>query len=168
MYQNQKDETLMMLTLAGEQNAYSALVARYENAVIAAAASITHNRHMAEDSAQDAFIAAWIKLNMLREPCKYGAWGWRIHISNQPRILSILQLEISIIAIQQKDKQVGAKRLIVLSASLSDSEREVGESKGRGQRPQSLCVFCTVVILFKLFLDCYSLLVLCQYKKGLV
>ena len=73
-----------------------------------------------------------------------------------------------IIAIQQKDKQIGAKRLIVLSASLSDSEREVGESKGRGQRPQSLCVFCTVVILFKLFLDCYSLLVLCQYKKGLV
>ncbi len=75
MYQNQKDETLVMLTLTGEQNAYSALVARYENAVIAAAASITHNRHMAEDSAQDAFIAAWIKLNMLREPCKYGAWG---------------------------------------------------------------------------------------------
>ena len=61
------------------------------------------------------------------------------------------------IAIQQKDKQTGAKRLIVLSASLSDSEREVGESKGRGQRPQCLCVFCTVVILFKLFLDCYSI-----------
>lgn len=78
MYQNQKDETLVMLTLAGEQNAYSALVARYENAVIAAAASITHNRHMAEDSAQDAFITAWIKLNMLREPCKYGAWVCRI------------------------------------------------------------------------------------------
>lgn len=58
---------------------------------------------------------------------------------------------ISDIAIRQKDKQIGAKRLIVLSASLSDSEREVGESKGRGQRPQSLCVFCTVVILFKLF-----------------
>ena len=58
---------------------------------------------------------------------------------------------ISDIAIRQKDKQIGAKRLIVLSASLSDSEREAGESKGRGQRPQSLCVFCTVVILFILF-----------------
>ena len=62
------------------------------------------------------------------------------------------------IAIQQKYRQIGAKRLNVLSASLSDSEREVGESKGRGQRPQSLCVFCTVVILFKLFLDCYSII----------
>ena len=67
------------------------------------------------------------------------------------------RLNADIIAIQQKDKQIGAKRLIVLSASLSDSEREVGESKGRGQRPQSLCVFCTVIILFKLFLDCYNI-----------
>lgn len=78
MYQNQKDETLVMLTLAGEQNAYGELVARYEKAVIASAASVTHNRHMAEDSAQDAFITAWIKLNMLREPDKYGAWVCRI------------------------------------------------------------------------------------------
>lgn len=67
-----------MLTLAGEQNAYGELVARYEKAVIASAASVTHNRHMAEDSAQDAFITAWIKLNMLREPEKYGAWVCRI------------------------------------------------------------------------------------------
>lgn len=78
MYQNQNDETLVMLTLAGEQSAYEVLVARYENAVIASAASVTHNRHMAEDSAQDAFITAWIKLNMLREPDKYGAWVCRI------------------------------------------------------------------------------------------
>lgn len=78
MYQNQNDETLVMLTLAGEQSAYSALVARYQNAVIASAASVTRNRHMAEDSAQDAFITAWIKLNMLREPDKFGAWICRI------------------------------------------------------------------------------------------
>ncbi len=78
MYQNQNDETLVMLTLAGEQNAYAALVERYEKAVIAAATSVTHNRSMAEDSAQDAFITAWIKLNMLREPDKYGAWVCRI------------------------------------------------------------------------------------------
>ena len=60
-------------------------------------------------------------------------------------ILSCVKMVISIISSP------------VLSASLSDSEREVGESIERGQRPQSLCVFCTVVILFKLFLDCYSI-----------
>ncbi len=61
-------------------------------------------------------------------------------------ILSCVKMVISIISSP------------VLSASLSDSEREVGESIERGQRPQSLCVFCTVVILFKLFLDCYSII----------
>ena len=78
MYQDQKDETLVMLTLAGEQSAYSVLVSRYESAVIASASSVTHNRHLAEDSAQDAFITAWIKLDMLREPDKFGTWVCRI------------------------------------------------------------------------------------------
>ena len=36
---NHNDETLVMLTLAGDQNAYEALVLRYQNAVIAAADS---------------------------------------------------------------------------------------------------------------------------------
>ena len=78
VYRDQNDETLVMLTLAGEQRAYEVLVARYENAVIAAAHSVIHSRYMAEDAAQDAFITAWMKLNVLREPDKYGAWVCRI------------------------------------------------------------------------------------------
>lgn len=67
-----------MLTLAGEQRAYEVLVARYEKAVVAAANSVIHAKYMAEDAAQDAFITAWMKLNVLREPEKYGAWVCRI------------------------------------------------------------------------------------------
>lgn len=78
LYTQLKDEDLVMLTLAGEQNAYEALVARYESRVISAAESVTHSRYMAEDAAQDAFVTAWMKLNMLREPSKYGAWVCRI------------------------------------------------------------------------------------------
>ncbi len=78
LYQDQNDETLVMLTLAGEQRAYEVLVARYEKAVVAAADSVIHSRHMAEDAAQDAFITAWMKLNMLSEPEKYCAWVCRI------------------------------------------------------------------------------------------
>lgn len=33
---------------------------------------------MAEDAAQDAFVSAWMKLNMLREPELFGAWVCRI------------------------------------------------------------------------------------------
>ena len=78
LYQDQNDETLVMLTLAGEQRAYEVLVARHEKTVIAAAKVITHNQFMAEDAAQDAFVTAWMKLNILCEPNKFRAWVCRI------------------------------------------------------------------------------------------
>ncbi len=77
-YRNEKDETLVMLTLAGEQNAYEILVTRYQKAVIASAMSVTKNSFMAEDAAQDAFVTAWMKLNTLQEPGKYASWVCRI------------------------------------------------------------------------------------------
>ena len=76
--QNETDETLVMLTLAGEQSAYEGLVMRYQRAVIASAIAVTRKRFMAEDAAQDAFVTAWMKLNTLQEPKKYGAWVCRI------------------------------------------------------------------------------------------
>ena len=77
-YQNESDETLVMLTLAGEQNAYEILVTRYQNTVISSAITITKNRFMAEDAAQDDFVTAWMKLNTLQEPQKYASWVRRI------------------------------------------------------------------------------------------
>ena len=77
-YINESDETLVMLTLVGEQTAYEVLVTRYQTAVISAAISITKSHFMAEDAAQDAFITAWMKLNTLQEPSKYASWICRI------------------------------------------------------------------------------------------
>lgn len=77
-FQNESDETLVMLTLAGEQTAYEALVIRYQNAVMASAIAVTKNHFMAEDAAQDAFVTAWMKLDTLQEPKKYGSWVCRI------------------------------------------------------------------------------------------
>jgi len=77
-YHNESDETLVMLTLAGEQSAYEVLVIRYQKSVIASAITITKNHFMAEDAAQDAFVTAWMKLNTLQEPKKYGSWVCRI------------------------------------------------------------------------------------------
>ncbi len=75
---NHNDETLVMLTLAGDQSAYETLVRRYQNAVIASADSVIHSRFMAEDAAQDAFVTAWMKLNTLQDAEKFGAWVCRI------------------------------------------------------------------------------------------
>ena len=76
--QNYSDETLVLLTLAGEQDAYEVLVTRYQKATIASAMSVTKNYFMAEDAAQDAFVTAWMKLNTLQDPKKYGFWVCRI------------------------------------------------------------------------------------------
>lgn len=77
-YQHEQDETLVMLTLAGEQTAYEVLVTRYQKAVVSSAVMITKNHFMAEDAAQDAFVTAWMKLNTLQDPKKYGSWVCRI------------------------------------------------------------------------------------------
>ena len=66
-YRNQSDETLVLMTLAGEKEAFEELVIRHRNTVIAAAASVTHNHFMAEDASQDAFVTAWMKLDTLAE-----------------------------------------------------------------------------------------------------
>jgi len=77
-HRNETDETLVLLTLAGEQSAYEALVVRYQKAAVASAMAITKSHFMAEDAAQDAFVTAWMKLNTLRDAGKYGQWVCRI------------------------------------------------------------------------------------------
>ncbi len=77
-YQHEPDETLVMLTLAGEQTAYEILVKRYQGAVISSAMAITKSRFMAEDAAQDAFVTAWMKLDTLQDRKKYASWVCRI------------------------------------------------------------------------------------------
>lgn len=78
IYSEQKDDVLVMLTLAGDQSAYEELVIRHQKNVLASAFAITNNNYLAEDAAQDAFVTAWMKLDMLRDPVKYGSWVCRI------------------------------------------------------------------------------------------
>ena len=95
---NETDETLVMLTLAGEQTAYEVLVTRYQRSVISSAMAVTKNYFMAEDAAQDAFVTAWMKLNTLQEPKKYGSWVRRIAkncaLNMISRYRSFLPLEV--------------------------------------------------------------------------
>ena len=55
-YRDIETETLVTLTLAGDQGAYEELVLRFQRAVISSAARITGSEYMAEDAAQDAFV----------------------------------------------------------------------------------------------------------------
>ena len=47
-YTDHDDETLVLLTLAGDQTAYERLVLRYQRAVLASARQITRHAYLAE------------------------------------------------------------------------------------------------------------------------
>ncbi len=125
---NEADETLVMLTLAGEQNAYEILVRRYQKAVVASAMSVTKQQFMAEDAAQDAFVTAWMKLNTLQEHQKYGSWVCRIAkncaLNMITRYRSFLPLEVvENINIHGDQSQNPAEIY-----ALSEEKEEIGKS----------------------------------------
>jgi RNA polymerase sigma-70 factor (ECF subfamily) len=72
------DETLIESTMYGDNDAFNQLVLRYQRIVFSAAYSVLRNVHLAEDIAQDAFLAAWQKLNTLKEPDKFGPWVYHV------------------------------------------------------------------------------------------
>ncbi|MCL2814654.1 MAG: sigma-70 family RNA polymerase sigma factor [Oscillospiraceae bacterium] len=72
------DEALIESTLYGDNDAFNQLVLRYQRTVFSAAYSVLRNVHLAEDIAQDAFLAAWQKLNTLKEPDKFGSWVYHV------------------------------------------------------------------------------------------
>lgn len=76
------DETLVSLTLLGNNEAFEALVIKYQRSVTASAYSIVRNASLAEDIMQDTFVGAWMKLDTLKDPNKFGAWICRIAKNN--------------------------------------------------------------------------------------
>lgn len=86
-YLEQSTENLVLMTLAGRQRAYEALVLRYERMVIAAANQIVKSEYMAQDAAQDAFVTAWLKLDTLAAPEKFGPWVAKIAKNSALRML---------------------------------------------------------------------------------
>lgn len=77
-YKELTTENLVLMTIAGDQNAYEALVVRYQRSVIASARAIVRSEYMAQDAAQDAFVTAWLRLDTLASPDKFGPWVTRI------------------------------------------------------------------------------------------
>ncbi len=73
-YFDKDDNTLVELTLLGENRAYEELVTRHERAVMGTAYKITGNTYSAEDASQDAFVSAWMNLSALRDTTKFSSW----------------------------------------------------------------------------------------------
>ena len=87
-YVNHPDDTLVELSLLGDQAAFEELVSRHERAVLGTALKITQNRFSAQDASQDAFVSAWINLDRLNSREKFGPWVCSI-AKNKARTLVI-------------------------------------------------------------------------------
>jgi RNA polymerase sigma-70 factor (ECF subfamily) len=68
------DAGLVEQARAGDPEAFTTLVQRYQHIAFGYAWSITSQADLAEEAAQRAFIVAWRSLTSLRNPERFGAW----------------------------------------------------------------------------------------------
>ena len=68
------DVTLIQQTLSGDQNAFTALVKKYQKQIHAFAWRKLGDFHLAEEITQDTFLKVYQQLWRLREPNRFAAW----------------------------------------------------------------------------------------------
>ncbi len=68
------DAELIQRTLAGDNNAFSELVEKYQKQVHALVWRKTGDFHTAEDITQDTFLKAYQRLHTLKEPHRFAGW----------------------------------------------------------------------------------------------
>ncbi len=73
-----EDERLVLALRAGDQDAFGRLFDRWYDRVHELARRITRDDGLAADVAQDAFLAAWQRLDRLEDPASFGGWLLRI------------------------------------------------------------------------------------------
>jgi RNA polymerase sigma-70 factor (ECF subfamily) len=70
----QTDTELVKAVLDGQKEAFAELVRRYERPVRAVAINILGDHHSVQDAVQDAFVASYRNLTMLRNRDSFGPW----------------------------------------------------------------------------------------------
>lgn len=72
------DAELVHRARQGDRTAFSELIRRYQRPIYALACALLPDRSEAEDIAQEAFLRAWLNLDLLSDPAKFGPWLRRI------------------------------------------------------------------------------------------
>ena len=68
------DRELVRRARQGELQAFDDLVRRYADWAYRVALAVLHNHHDAQDTTQDAFVAAWQGLDSFRGDCEFRTW----------------------------------------------------------------------------------------------
>ncbi len=72
------DAELVRLARAGNRDAYGELIRRYQHQIWGLACILLDDRFEAEDITQEAFLRAWLNLDLLSDPGKFAPWLRRI------------------------------------------------------------------------------------------
>ena len=75
------DEAIVKRCLEGDGNAFSLLVAKYQNAVYGLCYHIVGNFADAQDLTQEAFVKAYLDLARMRDPARFASWLYRIAVN---------------------------------------------------------------------------------------
>ncbi len=72
------DSKIVADVLAGDRNAFRALVVRYQDQTVASAHHLVGDPEAAQDLAQEAFVDAYVQLPSLRQPSRFRQWLYGI------------------------------------------------------------------------------------------
>ena len=73
-----RDQDLVGAILAGDEAAFALLMRRYNRRLFRLCRSVLRNEAEAEDALQEAYVAAFLKLDTLEDPSRIGGWLARI------------------------------------------------------------------------------------------
>jgi RNA polymerase sigma-70 factor (ECF subfamily) len=76
-----EEKELVRLSQEGDEQAFALLVKKYEAKVFRLAMSLTQNREVSDDLAQEVFIKAYFSLPKFRFKSEFGTWLYRIAIN---------------------------------------------------------------------------------------
>jgi len=77
-----EEKALVQRSKEGDEEAFSVLVNKYKTKVFRLTFSLTHDRDMADDLAQEAFIKAYLSLPKFRLESEFGTWLYRITVNH--------------------------------------------------------------------------------------
>ena len=76
-----EEKELVRLSKEGNEEAFSTLVKKYKTKMFNLAFSLTRDREMADDLAQEAFIKAYFALPKFKLKSEFGTWLYRITVN---------------------------------------------------------------------------------------
>ena len=78
---DRSDAEIVAAVLDGDENAFGALIGRYQNAFLRYATRMLNSQDDAEDALQSAFIRAYRNIGSCRDPRRFGPWLQKIVVN---------------------------------------------------------------------------------------